>query len=78
MHRGTIINIIVGKGYGFIHERTGQPDIFFHANELNGLEFDERLKERRVQFDVVQTDKGPRACNVQAAEVATLKHKVTK
>jgi CspA family cold shock protein len=78
MHNGTIVSVITAKGYGFICERTGEPDIFFHAKDVIGLDFDETLKERRVTFDVVDTDRGPRAYNVQPAEVATLKYKVEK
>ena len=68
MHRGTIVSLQLDRGFGFIFEKQGEPDIFFHAKDVVGVEFNERLKERRVQFDVVTTDKGPRAANVQPAE----------
>ncbi len=69
MREGTIVSLILDRGYGFIHEQSGHPDIYFHVSELgDGLTFNERLKEQRVRFDVVDSPKGPRACNVQAKE----------
>lgn len=65
---GTIATLVRDRGFGFIRV-TGQPDLFFHARDLAGnLPFDERLQERRVAFDIEQTDKGWRARNVQPAE----------
>jgi CspA family cold shock protein len=77
MHNGTIINVIPAKGYGFIFEKVGAPDVFFHAKDVIGLDFDETLKERRVSFDVVDTGRGPRAANVQALDPVPVSHKVT-
>ncbi len=55
------------KGFGFI-AREGEPkDLFFHSNDLNGVTFDELQVGAEVTFDVVQSDKGPRAENVQLA-----------
>lgn len=68
MHEGTIISLQLDRGFGFIFEQTGTPDIFFHVSGLVGLEFDEKLKERRVTFDITDNGKGPRAVNVQAAQ----------
>ena len=69
MRSGTIVGLRLDKGFGFIFEKAGQPDIYFHVSNLcDGLEFDEALRERRVRFDVVDTPKGPRACNIRSAE----------
>lgn len=69
MHSGTIISLRLDKGYGFVFEKAGTPDIFFHMSDLaDGLEFDERLKERRVKFDLVQNGDRFRAANVHVAE----------
>jgi CspA family cold shock protein len=67
METGTIITLHVDRGFGFIYHQRGGADLFFHANELVDLEFNEQLKERRVQFEIRQTPKGPRAYNVTAA-----------
>ncbi len=69
MHEGTIISLQLERGFGFIHEQTGAPDIFFHASALaGGLEFSEQLKERRVTFDIADNNGRSRAVNVQPAE----------
>jgi cold shock CspA family protein len=68
MHSGTVVCVHEDRGFFFIHEQTGQPDIFGHAKDLVGMPFDGTLYERRVKFDVIETDKGPRAKNIQAEE----------
>ena len=69
MHTGTVISLQLDKGFGFIHERTGEPDLFFHRSELaDDLTFNEQLKERRVTFDLVQNGDRFRAANIQAAK----------
>jgi CspA family cold shock protein len=56
------------RGFGFIRPSGGGDEVFFHATDLVGLDFDPLLYERRVRFDIVDSPKGPRAANVQAAE----------
>ena len=69
MHSGTVVSLQLDRGYGFIFQAVGAPDIFFHAKDLaDGLAFDEQLKERRVEFDIIGTPKGDRATNVRPAE----------
>jgi cold shock protein len=65
---GTVKHINLDKGYGFL-EASGIQDTFFHVSQLaDSLQFDELLKGRRVVFDVEQTERGPQAINVSAAE----------
>ncbi len=65
---GTVKKIVADKGFGFIVS-PGQPDTFFHVNDLSDdLAFDETLQERRVRFDVTEGTKGPRATIVSAAD----------
>ncbi len=70
---GTIVKIIEDRGFGFIRPAGssggGKPkDIFFHIRALPpNTEFNDRLLERRVTFQVEQSDKGPRAINVDLA-----------
>ena len=66
MYSGTICSVRSDRGFGFISS-TGQPDVFFHVSDLVGLEFDDTLKERRVEFGIVDSPKGPRAANVRPA-----------
>ena len=55
------------KGFGFIAREGEDKDLFFHSNDLNGVTFDELETGAEVSFDVVDSDKGPRAENVQLA-----------
>ena len=63
---GTIIRLNPG-GFGFIAPADGGREVFFHCSELDGLEFDALLTERRVEYEVVTGDRGFRATNVRAA-----------
>ena len=50
------------KGYGFIAPDDGGKDLFAHFREIQGAEGFKTLAENaRVQFDVTQGAKGPRA-----------------
>jgi cold shock CspA family protein len=64
---GTITKIVLGRGFGFIRERDGErKETFFHASQLRGgLQFDERLLELEVEYDVKETFGGPKAENVR-------------
>jgi len=65
---GTITKIVLGRGFGFIREResTERKEVFFHASQLRcGLEFDERLLELEVEYDVKETFGGPKAENIR-------------
>jgi CspA family cold shock protein len=55
------------NGYGFIKPDDGSKDVFFHAQSLNGLVFDELQENTKVIFDVEQGPKGPAAANVRLA-----------
>lgn len=68
MPEGFISRVIVDKCFGFI-KTPNQPDCFFHMSDITDeeLTFDETLLERRVRYDVVNTDKGLRAKNLRAA-----------
>ena len=52
------------KGYGFIAREGEDKDLFFHANELQGAEFESLKEGDKVTFEVQQGDKGPHATNV--------------
>jgi CspA family cold shock protein len=65
--QGTICAIKTTGGFGFIARPDGE-DIFFHASDLINLVFEERLLEQRVQFEIVDTERGPRARNVRPAD----------
>ena len=55
------------QGFGFIAHEGSDKDLFFHATELQGVEFDELREGDKVSFEVESTDRGPQAKNVKRA-----------
>ena len=62
MQTGTIARL--NNGYGFITREGGEKDLFFHANELHDVTFDNLREGDKVQFEVGEGSKGPNAVNV--------------
>lgn len=57
------------KGFGFITRDDGQPDVFVHWTGISGPRGGARKSleiGQRVEFDIVQSEKGPKAANVAA------------
>ena len=52
------------KGYGFIAPEDGSPDVFVHHTQIQGQGFRTLAENQAVEFEIAQTDKGPRAANV--------------
>ena len=52
------------KGFGFIERNDGDEDVFLHFSELSQAGFKTIAEEARVEFDVEQGPKGPKATNV--------------
>ncbi len=69
MQNGKIARIM-DKGYGFISVDGQDKDLFFHSNELVGVQFDELSEGDEVVFDATSGPKGPQASNVRRAEDA--------
>ncbi len=61
---------VTDRGFGFITPDDGQKDVFFHAKDLVGAEFNDLREGDMVSFDIVQGPKGPAASNVQRADSA--------
>jgi len=62
--QGTIKSL-TEKGFGFISQEGQDKDLFFHQTALVGVMFDELKVGDTVTFETEQSDKGPRATNVQ-------------
>lgn len=61
---GAIKKIIVEKGFGFITVDGEEKDLFFHRNELKGVNYDELKEGDRVSFEKTDSPKGPNATNI--------------
>lgn len=51
------------KGYGFIEQEDGK-DIFVHFSGVTGDGFRTLQPDQQVEFEVTDSDKGPKAINV--------------
>ena len=54
------------KGFGFIAQDTGK-DVFVHHTSILGNGYKTLKEGETVQFDLIESDKGPKAQNVQRA-----------
>lgn len=52
------------KGYGFIAKDDGSGDVFVHFSAISGDGFKSLAEGDPVEFEVVESDKGPKAANV--------------
>ena len=63
---GTVKWFNDAKGFGFI-SREGGPDVFVHFSAIGGSGFKSLAEGDRVEFEVVQGQKGPQAADVTKA-----------
>jgi len=65
MPQGTVKWFNDQKGYGFITPDDGSPDVFAHFSEIQSDGFKTLTEGQKVEFEVQQGDKGPRAANIR-------------
>lgn len=63
MSKGTVRWFNNQKGYGFIKDEN-ENDIFVHFSGLNMEGFKTLSEGEEVEFDVIESEKGPQAVNV--------------
>ncbi len=63
MEEGTIARL-TDRGFGFISREGEEKDLFFHSNELKGVEFNDLKVGDKVTFEITEGEKGLSATNV--------------
>lgn len=61
-----IVKRWLDRGYGFIKVEGKDDDVFVHNNDIEGV-FELR-EGQKVEFDIEDSPKGPRAVNVKIIE----------
>ena len=63
MIQGTVKWFNESKGFGFLSQEAG-PDVFVHHSEIKADGYRTLNEGDKVQFEITQSPKGPRAANV--------------
>ncbi len=67
MATGTIKRVAADRGFGFI-AADDEKEYFFHRSGLDSsLDFDRLIGGEKVEFEVEESPKGPRAKQVRSA-----------
>jgi cold shock protein len=62
--KGTVKWFNNAKGYGFIGRDDGGSDIFLHYSAITSEGYKTLAEGDRVEFEILQGQKGPQAANV--------------
>lgn len=63
--KGTVERFMDEKGFGFIKPDNGGKDVFVHHSAIGGSGFKSLAQGQRVEYDLVEDPKGPRAEKVE-------------
>ena len=64
MATGTVKWFNEAKGFGFITQDNGGPDVFAHFSAIQGSGFKTLAEGASVSFDLTNGPKGPQASNI--------------
>ena len=65
--KGTVKWFNNAKGYGFLGRDDGSPDVFVHYSAITTEGYKSLQEGDKVEFEIVQGQKGPQAANVTKA-----------
>ena len=65
MAQGTVKWFNAEKGYGFIAQEDGGPDVFVHYSSISGEGYRSLEDTQQVEFEIAQGRKGPQAEQVR-------------
>ena len=65
MTTGTVKWFSAEKGFGFITQDEGGPDVFVHFSASTGEGYRNLEENQKVEFDITEGPKGPQAANVR-------------
>ncbi|MFJ2110958.1 MULTISPECIES: cold-shock protein [unclassified Streptomyces] len=66
MATGTVKWFNSEKGYGFLSQDSGGPDVFVHFSAIQSNGYRTLEEDQKVEFEVTQGPKGPQAETVRA------------
>ena len=66
MTQGTVKWFNAEKGFGFIAQDGGGPDVFAHFSAIEGTGYKSLDDNQRVEFEITQGPKGPQAEKIRA------------
>jgi CspA family cold shock protein len=66
MTTGTVKFFNSTRGFGFISPDDGSKDVFVHISAVERSDLDYLVEGQKVDFEVQQEARGPKAVNLQA------------
>jgi CspA family cold shock protein len=70
MVQGTVTWFNAEKGYGFIAQDGGGPDVFVHYSSITGDGYRTLEDSQQVEFEIGEGRKGPQAEKVRVVDAA--------